>query len=296
MFDYLLEKQPVNMEGFNRLALKALGDISSNVVHRIPSKTKSNYHLLDLGSKKINVRPINTNLFIEDKKEFESSSHDVIKLLHGLSTARCLTEKIKKEYENILKEQKLDKVFYTIQQSISIGFDASLPGNQARKRVGINFENLMKSAFTELKINNKKLIFSIPVDSVKYSMDIDCVINPKTIISTTNKKFNPKDTAVSLKTSSKDRMSKIFIDKLLLKAYTTKKIKIIAIFHNDVQRKGKDKINSTFVPNIFLVYAKYLTPLDGVYYLDPPPQINKSLWKGKIFTVSKLFLEDVWTL
>ena len=44
----------------------------------------------------------------------------------------------------------------------------------------------------------------------------------------------------SVKTSSKDRLDKIFMDKFLLAKLTGKDVPHVAIFLNDVQRKGKN--------------------------------------------------------
>ena len=76
----------------------------------------------------------------------------------------------------------------------------------------------------------------------------------------------------SIKTSSKDRIDKVFIDKFLFHRLTGKNIPHIAIFLYDVQRKGAKKdgeysINSTFKSGHFKVYTVKLNPLDGVYYV-----------------------------
>jgi hypothetical protein len=73
-------------------------------------------------------------------------------------------------------------------------------------------------------------------------------------------------------------------------------VKLIGIFHNDVQRKDNDKVSGTFVPNLFLTYSKHLRPLDGVYFIDPPPRVNKADWKPYIKQFQDLVLADVWEL
>lgn len=75
-----------------------------------------------------------------------------------------------------------------------------------------------------------------------------------------------------LKTSSKDRIDKIFLDKHMHNKLKKIDIPHFAIFLNDVQRKeNKNKavygINSTFLPDHFKAYTIALNPLDGVYYL-----------------------------
>jgi len=48
-----------------------------------------------------------------------------------------------------------------------------------------------------------------------------------------------KEIVVSLKTTSKDRMGKIFLDKLLMQKFAGHSVKVIGIFLNDVQIKNK---------------------------------------------------------
>ena len=66
-------------------------------------------------------------------------------------------------------------------------------------------------------------------------------------------------------------MGKIFIDKILLERFVGHPQKVIGIFLNDVQRKESNNISFTLVSGLFMVYSKFLTELEGIYYLDPPP-------------------------
>ena len=106
----------------------------------------------------------------------------------------------------------------------------------------------------------------------------------------------------SVKTSSKDRIDKIFIDKFLYNKLTNTNIPHIAIFLNDVQRKntkkeGKYGISSTFLPGHFKGYAIKLNPLDGVYYCDiRPNMMTEEILKDHIKTFDNLLIEDIWHL
>lgn len=76
---------------------------------------------------------------------------------------------------------------------------------------------------------------------------------------------------VSVKTSSKNRLDKVFIDKFLYNRLTEKATPHFAIFLNDVQRKGQEGkygISAIFLPDHFNGYTVKLNPLDGVYYCD----------------------------
>ncbi|MEI3140881.1 MAG: hypothetical protein V8S34_04585 [Lawsonibacter sp.] len=71
----------------------------------------------------------------------------------------------------------------------------------------------------------------------------------------------------SVKTSSKDRLDKIFIDKFLYNKLTNADTPHFAIFLNDVQRKGREPhfgVNTTFLSGHFKGYTVKLNPLDGV--------------------------------
>lgn len=83
----------------------------------------------------------------------------------------------------------------------------------------------------------------------------------------------------SVKTSSKDRIDKIFMDKFLYSKLTETSLPHIAFFLNDVQRKKTKKenvygINSTFLTGHFKAFTIKLNPLDGVYYCDIRPNMR----------------------
>jgi hypothetical protein len=106
----------------------------------------------------------------------------------------------------------------------------------------------------------------------------------------------------SIKTSSKDRIDKIFIDKYLYTKLTNTLTPHIAIFLNDVQRKNTRReneygINSTFLPGHFIGYTIKLNPLDGVYYCDIRPNMRTgAVLKDHIKTFDHLICEDIWKL
>ena len=102
----------------------------------------------------------------------------------------------------------------------------------------------------------------------------------------------------SVKTSSKDRLDKIFIDKFLYNKLTSMETPHFAIFLNDVQRKGKEPqygVNSTFLTGHYKGYTVKLNPLDGVYYCDMRPiMYTDELLKQTIHTLDCLLVEDIW--
>lgn len=103
----------------------------------------------------------------------------------------------------------------------------------------------------------------------------------------------------SVKTSSKDRLDKIFMDKFLYSRLTETTTPHIAIFLNDVQRKktkheNQYGISATFLPGHFKGYTVKLNPLDGVYYCDIRPNMTSdNLLKAYIKTIDSLFCNDL---
>ena len=106
----------------------------------------------------------------------------------------------------------------------------------------------------------------------------------------------------SVKTSSKDRIDKIFVDKFLYNKLTSADLPHIAIFLNDVQRKktkhqNRYGINATFLPGHFKAYTIKLNPLDGVYYCDIRPNMMRdTLLSQHIQTIDNFFYRDIWNL
>ena len=91
-------------------------------------------------------------------------------------------------------------------------------------------------------------------------------------------------------------MGKIFLDKLLMQKFADHSVKVIGIFLNDVQRKDTKQISYTFVSGLFMVYTKFLTELEGVYFIDPPPITKGVPCNQHISPFSKFIAEDIWNL
>jgi hypothetical protein len=106
----------------------------------------------------------------------------------------------------------------------------------------------------------------------------------------------------SVKTSSKDRLDKIFVDKFLFNRLTATNIPHVAIFLNDVQRKNTADprqygVNATFLPGHFKGYTVKLNPLDGVYYCDIRPNMRtEPILRDHIRTFDHFLFDDLWPL
>ena len=274
-------------------------DLTIRVLNYLPNVLsgkviKNDYaiHFSEIAGTKKFIRPINQNLFYYDVVEFKESFKGFVNVLEKVrSNGKALDE---------LDKNIIDSVLYTIQQAIGIELDLVVGSNSARKHVGNRFEELIKAVFSEIGIANKKLVLQIPYeteDGVKlYKCENDLILSPYKNVRSTFNNIDEREIVVSIKTTSKDRMGKIFIDKLLLEKFVGHTQKIIGIFLNDVQRKQSDNISFTLVSGLFMVYSKFLTELNGIYYLDPPPNANKSPYNRYMKPFSKLISEDIFKL
>jgi hypothetical protein len=129
-----------------------------------------------------------------------------------------------------------------------------------------------------------------------YKCENDLILSPFEKVKSTSKHLDEHEIVVSVKTTSKDRMGKMFIDKILLERFVNHDQKVIGIFLNDVQRKENNNISFTLVSGLFMVYSSFLTELEGIYYLDPPPNVSKEPFNKYMKPFSELVTTDLWNL
>lgn len=257
-----------------------------NIQADIISAKESHYHFIqykDDGSHCI-TRPINTDIFIS-ADGFEKASS---MFLSSISDPKAI-----KDNEEL--RDNINRVIYTCQQSIGCTLDAFNNPNKARKRNGTLFEVLIRSVISETGVSctsydEKIKIRKGNVEPMKFQHDIV---------------LKREDDSVAgigqIKTSSKDRIDKIFLDKYMYNKLQKTDIPYFAIFLNDVQRSSKNdgaySVGSTFLPGHFKAYTMALTPLDGVYYLDLRPIMNSDSELLKhIFKFDKFIVEDMWKI
>ncbi len=282
-----LQKVKKNINEFGDVALRVLKYIP-NVLSS--SEEKNEYVIFSSQIAGITkyVRPINKKLFYSNPDDFQLN---FIKLKEIFS-------RIKNGADISLDEKSIiDNTIYSIQQSIGAGLDLLVAPNSARKHVGNRFEELIRVVFSEIGISNKKVILQIPYETdegVKtYKCENDLVISPYEKVKSDNNFLHEKEIVISVKTTSKDRMGKMFIDKILLERFIGHPQKVIGIFLNDVQRKQTNNISFTLVSGLFMVYSKFLTELEGIYYLDPPPNAIKKPYSEYMKSFSELITSDI---
>ena len=250
------------------------------------------------------TRPLNVDLFIESPAALKNAFERFIKFLADLGRHQdaAIDQKNNREY---VMSKEINKIVYTVQQAIgSIGDSFDNP-NQSRKRVGQLFENLVKLVIQKVGLECEPRTINIPIPGYPgydMSYELDLVFSrDKAIIASETKFIHPSEVVGSVKTTSKDRIDKVFLDKYLLVKLLGRDIPVIAIFLHDVQRARRGSsifgINSTFKSNHFLGYTVALNRLDGVYYVDPRPEMvaNERL-REQIHDFQQFLVKDLWML
>jgi hypothetical protein len=221
-------------------------------------------------------------------ENFSKTAKEFLKILRSIKTINKSDSSVR---------DILNNSTYTIQQSIGSALDGLPAGqsNTARKLNGDLFEHFVRLIIREIGIDCKSGVIQVPV-VVEGKTEFNMSYQHDLII----EKDDDVRVIGSIKTSSKDRIDKIFIDKFLYNKLTEKVTPHIAIFLNDVQRKNTRKeneygINATFLPGHFKGYTIKLNPLDGVYYCDIRPNMKtENILKEHIQTFDNLLIEDIW--
>jgi len=258
----------------------------------IVSQNESHYQFFQYGQAgSFNItRPLNS-LLMYDAETFTGAAQQFMQTLAQLKDGEQPSDELR---------QNVIRTIYTIQQSIGATLDALPAGmsNQARKVNGDLFERFIRL-----------LIASLDVDCVSGTMQVPVKDADGTVLFKSSYQHDlliSKDTELkiigSVKTSSKDRIDKVFMDKFLYNRLTDTALPHIAIFLNDVQRKKTRReneygVSTTFLPGHFKAYTVKLNSLDGVYYCDiRPNMIKDALLAQHIKTIDHFFYSDLWEL
>ncbi|MFZ2323427.1 MAG: hypothetical protein WAV89_07010 [Ignavibacteriaceae bacterium] len=277
-------------------------EITSRVLNYIPEvldeESKFGEYVIcssNVAGTKKSIRPFRDNLFLRNSIIFE----------RDFDRFESIIKQLKSGNRNFNKDDYylVDSVVYTMQQAMGIGLDLMVQSNSARKHVGNRFEELIRTLFNDLGISLKKVVLKIPYETDEgekfYRCETDVIISPFEKVKSDSKTIHPNEIILSLKTTTKDRMPKIFIDKVLMERFVGHPVKVVGISQNDIQRKeggSETKISYTFVSNLFMVYTKFLAQLEGYYYLDIPAKALEEPFNQHIFPFSKLILEDIWKM
>jgi hypothetical protein len=250
------------------------------------------------------TRPLNLDLFMESASNFSSVFERFMAFLADLKQFRESVS-ARESFRRYVESNEINAVVYTIQQAIGCVGDSFDNPNQSRKRVGQLFETLVKLIIQEVGLECEPRTISIPIPgypgyAMSYELDLVFSRN-KAIVAAETRFIHVTEIVGSVKTTSKDRIDKIFLDKYLLTKLLGRNVPVVAIFLHDVQRARRGKsifgVNSTFKSNHFLGYTVALNRLDGVYYVDPRPEMiaNERL-REQIGDFQKFLVHDLWAL
>ncbi len=265
--------------------------VSQNLQAVIVSQNETHYQFYQYKADgHFNItRPLNSNLMYtaEDVSKITKDFLDILGNIHDISE------------DDAERRSVIIRAIYTMQQCIGAALDALSSGqsNRARKVNGDLFERMMVLLVRHAGVKCETGTIQVPVEvdgeeQFRMNYQHDLLIYNKDKLKAIG----------SVKTSSKDRLDKIFMDKFLYSKLTDTLLPHIAIFLNDVQRKKTRKenqygINATFLPGRFKGFTVKLNPLDGVYYCDIRPNMQRdALLKNHIQTIDHFFCSDLWTL
>lgn len=277
----------LSIKNYSDFCMKYLEFVKNNLQAVIISRNENNYCFFQYkkdGTYNV-TRPINTNLMLS-LEDFDKSKKSFSNLLENIQDKSSNTKSNRELINNFV---------YTCQQSIGSALDA-LPANRsntARKINGDLFERFIRLIIAKIGINVSAGTIAVPI---KINGETACHMNYQHDLII---KVDECTKAIgSVKTSSKDRLDKIFIDKFLYNRLTNSATPHFAVFLNDVQRKGKKGkygINATFLPGHFKGYTIKLNPLDGVYYFDIRQNMKtEEILKDHIKTFDHFLINDIW--
>lgn len=286
------KKRFLSVQAYIQFGERYLDFLESGLQARIVSQNETRYQFYQYKKDgHFNItRPINTELMY-DVNSFSVNVPQFLDILEQINS---------RQRPNDAQRQILISTIYTLQQSIGAALDALPAGksNQARKVNGDLFERLVRLLISALNVNCIAGTMQVPIKDEAGEILFNTSYQHDLLVS----KDNELKIIGSVKTSSKDRIDKIFVDKFLYSRLTGTALPHIAIFLNDVQRKKNARpnqygVNATFLPGHFKAYTIKLNPLDGVYYCDiRPNMIQDPLLAQHIKTIDHFFYTDLWDL
>jgi hypothetical protein len=298
----------VDLNFYKEVGSEFLQFISDEKPKRIISPTRNYYFFYQYGEENGNLftRPLNRNLFIEDKSKFGNAFDKFVGFLPNLKEHQNgITNQ--PQFTDYLNSKELSKVVYTAQQAIGCIGDSYPNANKSRKRVGDLFESLIRKTIQELGLvcEDRNILIPLPGfpdQKMKYQLDL-VISRDQVIITGESQLIYPSEIIGSVKTTSKDRIDKVYLDKYMLSKLLGRDIPVIAIFLHDVQRARDNRtkeltgISSTFKTGHFIGYSIVLNKLDGVYYVDPLPDMKiNPLLADQIKDFQTFLVSDLWRL
>ena len=203
-------------------------------------------------------RAVNDALMIRDPDEFILAWDEYESQLLSSEGQRHL------EYDG---PQSLDRVLYTAVMSWAVAVDLFSPSNG---RAGSYLEMLVASSVAQLlgQRATSAVKVLVPEDQSVESIPLDITFEGEN-----------RSLAIPTKISTRERISQAYVHAAILDAAFPGKYRTILCIGNETNAyypPGAKKVASnlclkeTLVPRTIHLYEKYISKLDGLYYLDPP--------------------------
>ena len=244
------------------------------------------------------TRPLNADLWLATPDDFRDAFD---RMLDAVDTAASAGPDAARVYR---ESGEMRRVLYTAQQAVGCVADSLGNSNQSRKRVGQVFERLMLLLVrrTGMTCEPRTVVLPVPgVDGFTMKYELDLVFSQRGVVWTGETPLVPGEVIGSVKTTSKDRIDKVFLDKKMISTLVGRDVPVVGVFLHDVQRAKRAGsifgVASTFKRNHFLGYSVALGSLDGVYFVDPRPRMETdTALTSRISGIEALLLNDLWTL
>ena len=198
--------------------------ISTELQAEIVAQNETNYRFFQYrrDGEYNTTRPVNGNLFLSlaEYERYARTFEDTLKNIRDIR-------------ENDAERQQINHLIYTTQQSIGCALDAlpSSKTNTSRKLNGDLFERLIQLIIKKLGLSvcSETLPVQVPGTDEKmiYQNDIEIKVSGEIVA------------IGSVKTSSKDRIDKIFLDKLTYNRVRT--LRILQFFCMMFKGRGKSR-------------------------------------------------------
>lgn len=322
--------QRAQLVDFRRIAAAVLDILESESAQPMPARRPAEgYRFYRIDDSPL-TRPINTALFSPSRRQFDDDFDQFIDLCNELRQSRGQSP-LDRRSQRFADRRGIESVLYTCAQAVGTALDTV--GTQgARKNAGTQFENLIKAVLSAVGISNSDATLRIPVSgseddaralqqaprvssdivqddegrvtvpdidveegSLTFGPQVDAIVSPHSVVPISVHSIDAREVLVSIKTTSKDRMAKIFVDHYILRRLLGQEVRTVCVFLHDVQRSKMD-VSPTFVAGMFLVYRRVFGDMSGIYYIDPPIRAESGSWSKRILPFRRFLLDDVWRL
>lgn len=242
------------LEKIGLIGLKCYEELENNAEEiEQGSYNSTMYHVFEANS--AFSRPIRPDLFVTSKTYAEEWEM----LVERISSSDYLDSAGFQLYFDQTEQTRFDKLIYTNISCFSCVYDLWKPGS--RKTPGTYFEVLVGSLLSAFYPNCTRTKFiSIPNETEKVTTDIVLY-----------SEITQKGLVIPVKITTRERVVQPFAHQRILNSvFGENQYQSLLVSVSEMQRDKEDGVNQICVPGTIRLFHKYLAPLKGIIYLDPP--------------------------